>query len=327
MVKQSIHNIKTNHLYQMTWDLFIKGNATMQELINSTGLSQPSVRNMIRELQQSGLIEEIGNDHSTGGRCPTRFGLTKEHFHILNLYVHEKYVDYQMICYREVEKQDRFEYKNDNELIEIIKTLINENGCQYCIIAVEGMVDQDIYITDHYNTYQENRWVVDLKALVDIPIYLENDVKVMQLGRFYQGYKDRSVYLYINDIGIGCSYMDNGKLLKGEHGLSGEIGLIPYQGKTLNQCIRECQSEEEFIEIVIHLLIIIYSFVDPKHVDLFYNKKDIYVDIIRDKLIKQLPHYKPFDICVVDDCYNDLYMGMSYLGIDCLLKKLTEERK
>ena len=43
----------------------------------------------------------------------------------------------------------------------------------------------------------------------------------------------------------------------------GEIGLISFKGKTINQRIRECQSQDEFNELLGLLVSMIFTMLDP----------------------------------------------------------------
>ena len=78
MNNQILKDVKKHHLYNIMNDLLIHKDATMSELIRRTALSQPSVRNMIRLLEEHAMIQEIGNDASNGGRCPIRFAIEEK---------------------------------------------------------------------------------------------------------------------------------------------------------------------------------------------------------------------------------------------------------
>lgn len=70
MTKKILKDVKKHHLHLLLQSLFSRDSATMSELSNDTQLSQPSVRNMIRLLQQHDIVKETGNDHSTGWTLP-----------------------------------------------------------------------------------------------------------------------------------------------------------------------------------------------------------------------------------------------------------------
>ena len=77
----------------------------MNELVENLQLSQPSIRNMVRTLQEKQLIQEVGNDLSSGGRCPTRFALNEKNYLILCLYVQVDKVIYQLRNFNEIKKE------------------------------------------------------------------------------------------------------------------------------------------------------------------------------------------------------------------------------
>ena len=77
----------------------------MNELVENLQLSQPSIRNMVRILQEKQMIQEIGNDLSSGGRCPTRFALNEKNYLILCLYIQVDKVIYQVRSFSEIKKR------------------------------------------------------------------------------------------------------------------------------------------------------------------------------------------------------------------------------
>ena len=318
---KKLQELKNHHLYMIMEELLLTHSATMQELMLKTGLSQPSVRNMIRYLQEEGYIEETGIDLSTGGRCPVRFTLSKKQFRVLSIYVlsHE-------IQYRYDDKEETIEYKNEDHLKEVILLLIKESYCTCCCIGVEGIVKHDVYLTDHQDEFIYHYWFKELNEEVNIPIYLENDVKAMHLGEYYTHSLNRSVYLHVNEVGIGSSYIDNISLY-GKNGIAGEIGLLHYNGITLNKRVRDCKNQDEFNEIISYLLLVIYTMLDPKEIYLSisipwqvneeyikkYLKKYIFLDI-------------PLNITISKDYQELLFYGLKTIGTLNLIKKITGEK-
>ena len=89
---------------------------------------------------------------------------------------------------------------------------------------------------------------------INIPLQLQNDVKMIHQGCYFTYQQDSTYYLYINEVGIGSSYFYKDEPLLWKKWNHGEIGLISLKGKTINQQIRECQNQEEFNEILSLLL-------------------------------------------------------------------------
>ena len=246
----ALKETKKKHLLAILKYLYLHNSSTMNELVENLQLSQPSIRNMVRILQEKQMIQEIGNDLSSGGRCPTRFALNEKNYLILCLYIQVDKVIYQVRSFSEIKKEDTLIYQDEEELKKTIKQLVDKNEVHCCQIAVEGIVYEDEYVTDHQNILKKHHWVKDIKKEIDLPIQLQNDVKMIHQGCCFTYQQDATYYLYINEVGIGSSYFYKDEPLYGNTGIMGEIGLISFKGKTINQRIRECQSQDEFNELL-----------------------------------------------------------------------------
>lgn len=101
----ALKETKKKHLLAILKYLYHHNSSTMNELVENLQLSQPSIRNMVRTLQEKQLIQEVGNDLSSGGRCPTRFALNENNYLILCLYVQVDKVIYQLRNFNEKKKR------------------------------------------------------------------------------------------------------------------------------------------------------------------------------------------------------------------------------
>lgn len=321
----ALKETKKKHLLAILKYLYLHNSSTMNELVEGLQLSQPSIRNMVRTLQEKQLIQEVGNDLSSGGRCPTRFALNEKNYLILCLYVQVEKVIYQVRSFNEIKKEDVLYYQNEEELKKIIKQLVDENEVHCCQIAVEGIVYEDEYVTDHQNILKKHQWLKDIKKEILIPIQLQNDVKMIHQGCYFTYQQNATYYLYINDVGVGSSYFYKDEPLYGNIGIMGEIGLISFKGKTINQRIRECQSQDEFNELLGLLVSMIFTMVDPTRLELSLDLKWNYEEnIIKNTLSK-----------IDENCFRHLYFhenislmlfdGLVYRGIVYLLKERIEK--
>ena len=229
----ALKETKKKHLLAILKYLYLHNSSTMNELVGNLQLSQPSIRNMVRILQEKQLIQEVGNDLSSGGRCPTRFALNEKNYLILCLYIQVDKIIYQVRGFSEIKKEDTLFYQGEEELKKIIRQLVDKNEVHCCQIAVEGIGYEDEYVTDHQNILKKHHWVKDIKKEIDLPIQLQNDVKMIHQGCYFTYQQDTTYYLYINEVGIGSSYFYKDEPLYGNTGIMGEIGLISFKGKTI----------------------------------------------------------------------------------------------
>lgn len=321
-----LKDVKKNHLLMITNDIYIHENATMNELKQRLPLSQPSISNMIKILKEHHVIIELGNDLSSGGRCATRLTINKEQYHILNIYIRNHIIYYQINHFNEIEIAHSFPYTNEEDIIQVIIQLYAQYKPHCLVLAVEGYVQDDIYVTDHHNIIQRHDWIQTLKASIHTPIYLINDVKAMHLGRYFYHQKDHTIYLHINNVGIGSSYFYQDFPIYGSHGLMGEIGLIPLDGITINQRIREAHSQKEFNDILCFILSIIITMIDPNYIDISIDMNWQYDEESIKKYIQKYFHILDYHkIHLNMNFQKSLFQGLQYIGIKNLIKERVEK--
>lgn len=326
MNNQILKDVKKHHLNNIMNDLLIHKNATMSELVTRTGLSQPSVRNMVRMLEEHAMIREVGNDESSGGRCAARFAVEKKDYHILCVYAQTNGIRYQLINYDVLVLEETCGQKDDAAMESFVLGLLHKYQLDCCVIAVDGVVEDDQYMTDHKDTFVHHQWVKKLKKQTTIPIYLENDVKMMHLGQYYHEPMKRSVYLHVNEEGIGSSYMEVDTPIYGTNGLLGEIGLIPIGEQSLNQRIRSCQTQAQFNQEMRTLLSIIITMLDPNRIDVSLHVAWVFdEEEIKDNLKRYIHLPLKNNIHIDQDYQNRLFEGMVYTGIKKLMKERIEQ--
>lgn len=323
----ALKETKKKHLLAILKYLYLHNSSTMNELVENLQLSQPSIRNMVRTLQEKQLIQEVGNDLSSGGRCPTRFALNEKNYLILCLYVQVDKVIYQLRNFNEIKKEGILFYQSEDELKKTIKDLIDQEKIHCCQIAVEGIVYEDVYVTDHHNVLEKHQWLKDIKKEINIPLQLQNDVKMIHQGCYFTYQQDSTYYLYINEVGIGSSYCYKEEPLYGRSGIMGEIGLISLKGKTINQQIRECQNQEEFNEILSLLLSIVFTMIDPKRLELSLDLKWRYEKNIIEKVLNEINQSCFENLYFHEDVSSMLFDGLVYRGVVYLLKERIERNE
>ena len=303
----ALKETKKKHLLAILKYLYLHNSSTMNELVENLQLSQPSIRNMVRTLQEKQLIQEVGNDLSSGGRCPTRFALNEKNYLILCLYVQVDKVIYQLRNFNEIKKESILFYQSEDELKKTIKDLIDQEKIHCCQIAVEGIVYEDVYVTDHHNVLEKHQWLKDIKKEINIPLQLQNDVKMIHQGCYFTYQQDSTYYLYINEVGIGSSYF--------------------YKDETINQQIRECQNQEEFNEILSLLLSIVFTMIDPKRLELSLDLKWRYEKNIIEKVLNEINQSCFENLYFHEDVSSMLFDGLVYRGVVYLLKERIERNE
>ncbi len=321
----ALKQIKKQHLYAIIKDIYLHQSSTMNELSSRLNLSQPSIRNMVRYLQDNQAIIEIGNDQSSGGRCPTRFALNQDQYHILCLYIKHDMIDLELRYINEIVVKEEILYDKNQDLTVLIEKTVHQYNPHCVCIGVEGIIKGYMYITDHHNQIENHTWIKDLKDKLKIPVYLQNDVKMMHQGRYFHHQLNHSYYVHINEVGIGGSYFEHDGPLYGKNGLSGEMGLIHKQGITLNQLIRQCQSQDEFNQYVYFILEMIITMFDPQLIDISIHHQFTYQ---KEKIDERLKNYLGHHVICYDGDYQDmLFEGLLYTGVVNLMKERIENNE
>lgn len=318
-------SLKEHNMYMLLYELYLRESATMADLIHTTGLSQSSVRNMLRDLEGKQIISEVGMDQSTGGRRASRFMLKQDSFTLLCIYLHAEQVDYQIIRPDQLIEYGNIAYHQLEELIRELDQLIAAKKIQHVSIAVEGIVKEDVYYTDHKDDFRRHEWIHQWKQTLSITVSLANDVRMMQYGMAYEepALQDFA-YLYINRVGMSCASMKMGMQLTGHKGIIGELGLLPYDGKTINQAVRECESQQQYETILLHLLCMICITIDPAQIVVSSTLPyPIDLAVLQTKLADIVFEQYPLALKVRPHDY--LFLGLQSLGIEALLRKISQE--
>ena len=195
----ALKETKKKHLLAILKYLYLHNSSTMNELVGNLQLSQPSIRNMVRILQEKQLIQEVGNDLSSGGRCPTRFALNEKNYLILCLYIQVDKIIYQVRGFSEIKKEDTLFYQGEEELKKIIRQLVDKNEVHCCQIAVEGIVYEDEYVTDHQNILKKHHWVKDIKKEIDLSKFpkINKWIEISALSKIGIDNLEDQIYKYI----------------------------------------------------------------------------------------------------------------------------------
>ena len=204
-----------------------------------TGLNKGTVSSLVSELLDEKLINESGPGKSSGGRRPVILHFNKIAGFSLGIDLGVNYIlgiltDLQgNIIQEETVYFNHLSYEEIiNKLFAIIDHLIaqspeSEYGIVGMGIGVPGTVSKDGEILLAPNLDWKN---VNLKTVLQdkyrIPIIIENEANAGAHGEKQFGVGkafDNIVYVSVG-MGIGVGLILNGKIYKGNHGFSGELG-------------------------------------------------------------------------------------------------------
>lgn len=98
--------------------------------------------------------------------------------------------------------------------------------------ATPGVIDPEtgcVYLAPQVSGWEGTHLLDELQGWFDCPVVVEGEVRAALIGEstsgLAQGYKDVA-YLYLGT-GVGAAIMIGGQVYRGQHGTAGEIGFLP----------------------------------------------------------------------------------------------------
>lgn len=331
-----------------------KGPISKPELSHLTNLSLPTVNKLVDELlEEEYIIEDAFQTGAGAGRKAMTYVVNGNYGTFLILY----YLDERWIgCVSNIlgDILYKAEYSLSNRrteeqfqvLCDIIEDLMNNAQRIKAIgIGIPGIVmnDDSVAAIPMFPEFEGLQLKNELSKKYKIPVFIENDVKLMTLG--YHSLKmkhvENMVYMYIGE-GVGGGIILNGKLYKGNTSFAGEFGYIPsnnitFQKKELNggslelllleikKRMKNSETYQEALELfceeIGRSLVSCIATLNPEAVVLYCNELNVEVlKNISQEIEKYLPsHCVPQIVLTKSDSYG--IHGLIYLCQDGLHSK------
>lgn len=219
------------------------GSASKVGLAKELNLSMPTVLANVNELMERGIIVEVGEYESTGGRKARSLGIKKDYRYAVGMDISAHHVGIVLInMVGEVIKQDRKRIKflpevaYYSQLSEILSLFlaseINLSDVLGVGISLPGILNKEEKILIKSHALQlENHSLKMMEQLFAFPVHFENDANAAMLAESPQ-VLENAIYLSLNNT-LGGSICMNGQIYYGQKQKAGEFGhmiLVP-EGK------------------------------------------------------------------------------------------------
>jgi glucokinase-like ROK family protein len=217
--------------------------ASRAAVAQATGLTRPTVSQIVSELLDLGLIHEQGLGESSGGKPPMLLSFTDDAYQILCLHVGARKTFGALADLRGVllTRSAQPTLLTDDEsvlagLCSVLDQLRSRATRPLLGIAVSapGIVNHHSGVVQ-YSTHLKWREVPLSNRLAEhcgdeVPIYVDNDTNLAALGEQVFGVGDgvdNMVIVMVGTRGIGAGLILNGEIYHGTGGGAGEIGHMP----------------------------------------------------------------------------------------------------
>jgi predicted NBD/HSP70 family sugar kinase len=208
------------------------------EIARETDLQRSTISAIVEALKTEGLIEEVGEGESTGGRRPTLLKLrTKEAIAIgVAITPTLTTVATSDLAGRVVEQKefltDTDSDRTLNEVIFLVREFLNRNkgSIEAVGVSLPGLVDPStgnaIYIP--YFKWRDIPVAKVISAAVGLPVVIDNDANAVALAELWFGRPEvsdaRDFILVLVAEGVGTGIIFDGQVYRGQRGAAGEFG-------------------------------------------------------------------------------------------------------
>ena len=221
--------------------LFLYGAMANTDLGKFVKLSTPKIISLLNELKNEGMIEELGQGSSSGGRRPNLYGNKEDAFYIVGISINIYQTSVAIFNAKNQKiTDDHILPLTITHGISIVDPIVQftENIIQEKQIArdkiwgigieMPGLVDSETGINKTYMVSSLPVAEVFSKKF-GMEVLIENDAKTRAFAelRFGAAQTKRNVLTVHLDWGIGLGIIVNGKLYKGRDGFAGEFGHLP----------------------------------------------------------------------------------------------------
>ena len=210
------------------------------ELSRNLNLSMPTVLSNVNELLASGIVVEMGEYESTGGRKAKMISINPAYRYAVGIRITAKHVGFVLVNLKaEIKKYERIrlEFSTEasyyshmrDELERFLIDVENQDRILGIGISVPGIIKPgDRMLIKSHALQVENYSLSFLEQAFSLPVYFENDANAAMMAEDLDRYKN-ALYLSLNNT-LGGAFCIDGKLIPGENQKAGEFGhmiLVP----------------------------------------------------------------------------------------------------
>lgn len=242
MAKRTARDIRRSNRHEVLRHVIAASPVSRRELAQATGLSVATVANLVGELQERGMLVEVGYEDSAGGRprgllAPREDGGALIGVDVAETYIHVELFDLHLSLKARAEEPLRPGENRPQDVVGHIVSGVRAVVAQAGIepsrvlgvgVSVPGQVERE----DGRSVFAPNwDWHdVPLRDLLvrqlDFPLYLDNPLKALTVAELWfgasRGFDDAVVVILGTGVGAGIAV--GGALYRGVTNSAGEWG-------------------------------------------------------------------------------------------------------
>ena len=238
----TVRDLRRDTRSALLWSLYLSKQRSRQELSDTTGLSQASVSNVVRELLDEGIVIEAGSVESDGGRPRVLLEMNPDYGYVIGVDIGETCVLVGLFDLTMTERAKAEFRLNPAEhdvgavvqsVLRGLNTVLAGTGIEPAAIlgvgvGVPGIVEQGPEALVHAQTYGWEGVPLErlLRSGTELPLYFENCAKTMGQAElwFGAGQGAPNAVVALIGSGVGASLISGGSIYRGASSSAGEWG-------------------------------------------------------------------------------------------------------
>lgn len=299
--------------------------ATRVELSSITGISQPTVNLLIRQLLKDRTVISVGTVQAARGRKAEVFSLNNKRYQIASIIVNADAFQYAILDMN-LNVESSFMVPRDagstfsQQLCSVIRQILahDEYVCAVSV-GIPGAVSESgqVFAIPHIPEWERTNLKKLLEHEFDLPILVMNDINAIAVGYAYSfrtGIQDM-VYLHVENNSIGAGIIIDGRLYPGFSSFAGEVGYMQVGIGTRTEDILAATTTAQRTALLSAIATNIICVLNPEKIVI--GGKDIpdsLYEHVQKGSFMQLPEEIMPQIIVIDS-YPDYYLrGLGEMG-------------
>ncbi|TQS41194.1 ROK family transcriptional regulator [Cryptosporangium phraense] len=225
-------------------EVFRLGQASRPELASVTGLSKPTVAVALANLEDAGLLRQVGRRAGPAGRSALLYEVRPEAGHVLAVDIGREFVRTaltDLVGEVVARREEPSRGSRDEDLVAQLTRLaddladaagISRGDITLAVFGTPGVHDEadgSLHLAPNLPGWERRNSVARLGGITGATYLVENDASLAAIGEASYGLGrgvPHFVYVLIGT-GTGMGVVIDGKLYRGFRGAAGEIGYLP----------------------------------------------------------------------------------------------------
>jgi len=206
------------------------------EIARETELQRSTISAIVEDLKSEGLVEEVGEGESTGGRRPTLLKLRAAEPIALGVSITPTCTTVAIsdLAGRVIDQEEFLTdaHKTINQVIEVVSEFSTryKGSIEGVGLSLPGLVDPStgtaLYIP--YFLWRDLPIAKMISDAVGLPVVIDNDANAVALAELWFGRPEvndaRDFILVLVAEGVGTGIIFDGQVYRGQRGAAGEFG-------------------------------------------------------------------------------------------------------